>query len=133
MQALEKGLGLPESTITSKCCKQLYNQTIRYLYYPEVDDETLQKTGKIRCGAHSDYGTVTLLFQKPGFGQNGLRALNSEKQWVRVEPPDYAMVVNLGDLFQHWTNDFLLSTIHRVEVDEKVLEKLEKGEIEKAP
>ena len=78
----------------------------------------------MRCGAHSDYGTITLLFQKPGFGQNGLRALNPNKQWVKVIPPDYSMVVNLGDLFQHWTNDLLMSTIHRVEVDEEVIEKL---------
>ena len=48
-----------------------------------------------------------------GFGQNGLRALSKEKEWVKVEPPDYLMV-NLGDLFQHWSNDTLMSTIHKV-------------------
>ena len=67
---------------------------------------------------HSDYGTITLLFQKPGKGQNGLRALNSQKKWVKVNPPDYSLVVNLGDMFQHWTSDYLKSTIHKVEVDE---------------
>ena len=76
--------------------------------------EELEKLGKTRAGAHSDYGTVTLLLQKPGFGQAGLCALNSEKNWVKVMPPDYCIVVNLGDLFQHWTNDMLKSTIHKV-------------------
>ena len=61
---------------------------------------------------------MTLLFQKPGFGQNGLRALNPEDHWVNVHPPDYCMVINLGDLFHHWTNDALKSSIHKVEVDD---------------
>jgi isopenicillin N synthase-like dioxygenase len=95
--------------------------------------DELKKSGKIRAGAHSDYGTVTLLLQKPGFGQNGLRALNADKNWVRVNPPDYCMVVNLGDLFQHWTNDVLKSTIHKVEVDDEIIEKLQKGELTTAP
>lgn len=43
------------------------------------------------------------------------------------------MVINLGDLFQHWSNDQLISTIHKVEVDEKVMSKLEKKELEVAP
>lgn len=87
----------------------------------------------MRAGAHSDYGAVTLLLQKPGIGQNGLRALNSERKWVKVNPPDYALVVNLGDLFQHWCNDGLVSTIHKVEVDEEVLEQLEQGKMDLCP
>jgi len=43
------------------------------------------------------------------------------------------MVINLGDLFQHWSNDQLISTIHKVEVDEKVLSLLENNEIAVAP
>jgi isopenicillin N synthase-like dioxygenase len=70
---------------------------------------------------------ITLLLQKPGPNQYGLVALNSEKKWVKVNPPDYCMVVNLGDLFQHWSNDKLISTIHKVEVDEPTFEKLKKG------
>lgn len=52
---------------------------------------------------------------------------------MRVDPPDYCMVVNLGDLFQHWTNDVLKSTIHKVEVDDEIFEKLNKGELTKVP
>lgn len=74
-----------------------------------------------------------MLLQKPGFGQGGLTALSSEKHWVKVTPPDYCLVVNLGDLFQHWTNDVLKSTIHKVEVDDKIYEKLKIGELTKVP
>ena len=117
----------------NKCCNDFYNQTIRLLFYPEVSHKELKEAGVVRTGMHSDYGTITLLFQKPGKSQNGLRALNAEKKWVKVNPPDYCLVVNLGDMFQHWTNDYLKSTIHKVEVDEEVLSSLEKNEIENAP
>lgn len=83
-------------------------------------------------GIHSDFGTITLLFQKADFGQEGLLALNSEKRWFKV-PPDYCMVVNLGDIFQLWTNDVLKSTIHKVEVDDDICEKLKSGELTKVP
>ena len=43
------------------------------------------------------------------------------------------MVINIGDLFQHWSNDSFVSTIHKVEVDEKILKMLETKEIEMAP
>lgn len=39
------------------------NRTIfRSLYYPKLADEDIEP-GVIRCGAHSDYGAITLLFQ----------------------------------------------------------------------
>lgn len=39
------------------------NRTIfRSLYYPKLSDEDIEP-GVIRCGAHSDYGSITLLFQ----------------------------------------------------------------------
>ena len=66
MMAIEKGLGLEEGLITNKCCKDFYNESLRLLFYPEVTLDEIKKTGVTRCGAHSDYGTITLLFQKPG-------------------------------------------------------------------
>lgn len=77
MESMEKGLKIQKGFIVNKCCKKFYDQTIRYLYYPSLTAHELQNTGKIRAGAHSDYGTLTLLIQKPGFGQGGLQALNS--------------------------------------------------------
>lgn len=114
LTAIEKGLELKPGYITKKCSKVLYNQTLRMLFYPELTLDEIKKQGIVRAGAHSDYGTLTLLIQKPGPGQSGLRALSAKKEWVRVDPPDYSIVVNLGDLFQHWANDNLVSTIHKV-------------------
>ena len=39
------------------------NRTIfRTLYYPSLADSDVQP-GVVRCGAHSDYGAITLLLQ----------------------------------------------------------------------
>lgn len=74
----------------------------------------------VRAGAHSDYGSITLLFQRPG--QPGLEILTPSKTWAPVaispsgtehdaSPP---ILVNIGDLFSYWTNGLLRSTVHRV-------------------
>ncbi|KAF8449741.1 hypothetical protein BDZ91DRAFT_751695 [Kalaharituber pfeilii] len=79
-------------------------------YIPEVD---------IRAGAHSDYGSVTLLFQLPN--QDGLEILTPNGGgWkpVPVHPAGYEgpppILVNLGDLLSYWTAGLLRSTVHRV-------------------
>ncbi len=36
---------------------------LRLLYYPPLPEESNIKPGQVRCGEHSDYGTITLLFQ----------------------------------------------------------------------
>ena len=87
----------------------------------------LQKTSSdydatvdIRAGAHSDYGSLTLLFQRPF--QPGLEILTTQSTWapVAVSPPgteDDAfppILVNVADLLSFWTNGLLKSTVHRV-------------------
>ncbi|CAO2655227.1 Nn.00g102910.m01.CDS01 [Neocucurbitaria sp. VM-36] len=89
----------------------------RMLYYPRTASASAGEE-TIRAGAHSDYGSVTLLFRLPG--QPGLELL-TEKGWVAVpvnpdpqrlaEPP---VLVNIGDLLSFWTNGMLKSTVHRV-------------------
>lgn len=91
----------------------------RMLYYPNIPDADLDKQNDLRCGAHSDYGTITLLFQREG--QHGLEILKdpNEDTWapVPVNPtaePDVPILVNVGDLLSYWTNGVLRSTVHRV-------------------
>ena len=45
--------------------------TFRTLYYPTLSDSEIQP-GVVRCGAHSDYGTITLLLQD---GVGGLEVM----------------------------------------------------------
>ncbi|KIY00776.1 uncharacterized protein Z520_03441 [Fonsecaea multimorphosa CBS 102226] len=95
--------------------------TVRMLYYPQLPPGTdYRAEADIRAGAHSDYGSITLLFTRPG--QPGLEILQDDGTWARVpvSPPGYhdpdfpPIVVNMGDLLQFWTNGLLKSTVHRV-------------------
>jgi isopenicillin N synthase-like dioxygenase len=91
------------------------------LHYPAVPESSDYKPEvDIRAGAHSDYGSITLLFQRPG--QPGLEILTPSKEWspVPVHPPGTdpnalpPILVNIGDLLSYWTNRLLKSTVHRV-------------------
>lgn len=88
-----------------------------------MPDSSAPDQEDIRAGAHSDYGSVTLLFQLPG--QPGLEILTPEGTWagVPVDPSgglerdpskSLPILVNIGDLLAYWTNGLLKSTVHRV-------------------
>eukprot|EP00122_Pirum_gemmata_P018262 Pgem_evm1s17106 len=62
------------------------------------------------CGAHSDYGLLTLLAQ---FSE-GLQVRNVNGTWISAPPIPGTFVVNLGDMMNRWTNESYSSTIHRV-------------------
>lgn len=74
----------------------------------------------VRAAAHTDFGAMTLLFQRPS--QPGLEIQSPSSTWapVAVYPPgteDDAVppiVVNIGDLLSYWTAGVLKSTMHRV-------------------
>jgi isopenicillin N synthase-like dioxygenase len=73
---------------------------------------TAPEPGQLRAGAHSDYGSLTILKtqDRPG----GLQVHNKAGDWVDVPIVDGAFIVNLGDLMARWTNDRWVSTLHRV-------------------
>jgi len=79
--------------------------TIRLNHYPENPERTAV------CGAHTDFGTVTILFQQ----SSGLEVLNRKsRQWIPVEASEDIAIVNFGDSMMKMTNDRLVSTMHRV-------------------
>ena len=84
---------------------------IRDSHYPALKKKTVLP-GQLRAGVHSDYGSLTLLFQEEG--SSGLEILNHQKEWIPVTPSIPDVVVNLGDLMEHWTNGRWISTLHRV-------------------
>lgn len=66
---------------------------------------------QLRMGAHSDYGSLTILLADP---VAGLQIRDEAGNFHDVLPPDGGFLVNLGDLLAEWTNDRWRSTIHRV-------------------
>jgi len=89
--------------------QQMFNTT-RILHYPAYTGPLLDK--QMRIGEHSDYGTITLLWQINDVP--GLEVQDLEGTWHAVPYADDGVVVNIGDLLQRWTNDYFKSTKHRV-------------------
>uniref|UniRef100_A0A674PRH2 Si:dkey-10o6.2 n=1 Tax=Takifugu rubripes TaxID=31033 RepID=A0A674PRH2_TAKRU len=83
--------------------------TLRALYYPPVDART-SKRDQLRCGEHSDYGSITLLFQ----ASEGLQVRSRSGHYLNIPVIPEAVLVNVGDLMQRWTNDHFVSSLHRV-------------------
>ncbi|EQK98657.1 Oxoglutarate/iron-dependent oxygenase [Ophiocordyceps sinensis CO18] len=93
--------------------------TLRFLRYPPAES-TAHSARDIRAGAHSDYGSITLLFRLRG--QAGLEVLDKDDTWAPVPvcppgteaDPSPPILVNIGDLLSYWTNGLFRSTVHRV-------------------
>lgn len=105
-------LELKDCTMLSRChqlCGKKGSYTsLRSLYYPPC---TNMKEGQIQCGEHSDYGSITLLFQD---GTAGLQIVGKDGEYHDVKPVPGAVLVNVGDLIQRWTADKYPATKHRV-------------------
>ncbi|KAI9045168.1 putative oxidoreductase, 2OG-Fe(II) oxygenase family [Aspergillus affinis] len=133
LKLLALGLQIPDDFFTTRHdpSQGSTGSILRYLYYPSIFSpatSSYKHDQDVRAGAHSDYGSITLLFQRPG--QPGLEILTPEKTWapVPVQPGQTAalsesssdefvfppILVNIGDLLSYWTDGLLKSTVHRV-------------------
>lgn len=101
MSLLAQALALSPDYFDTFCADPL--ASVRLVSYPPIGAE---------AGAHTDFGALTFLLQDTIGGlQVYDRALDG---WIQVEPIRGAFVVNLGDLFEVWTNKTFRSTPHRV-------------------
>ncbi|KAL9125860.1 MAG: hypothetical protein Q9217_004992 [Psora testacea] len=89
------------------------DNTLRLLHYPAIAAGGFEGGKRVRAGAHSDYGSVTLLFQDQRGGLQVERPGGSGR-WLNVTPKEGTIVVNAGDLLARWSNDLIRSTKHQV-------------------
>lgn len=111
--AMAEALGLASDFFTLH--HHAIDDRLRLIHYPPLPFHAdLSKDGTdIRAGSHSDYGTITLLFQR---GVSGLQVLakGTIDDWIDIPPKEGAIVVNVGDALEFWTSAVFRSTQHRV-------------------
>lgn len=89
---------------------------LRFLHYPSIPPGA--QVDPNRAGAHSDYGSLTLLFQRKNGGE-GLQILPPSEpldggKWQDTGIVNDALLVNVGDALELWSGARLKSTLHRV-------------------
>ena len=108
MRVFALTLGLEEAWFEDKINRGMSSLAINH--YPA--QETPPLPGQLRAGAHTDFGTLTIVAATSGPG--GLQIRNRQKQWVDVQTSPDCFVVNIGDMMAQWSNDRWVSTVHRV-------------------
>ncbi|KAI9277612.1 hypothetical protein BY458DRAFT_453229, partial [Sporodiniella umbellata] len=90
----------------------LYNDSrgiMRFIKYPHGGEATYKEP--VRAGSHSDYGSITLLFQKD---IGGLEVRKNRTEWISAPIIPGSVLINIGDQMELWTNGLFKSTQHRV-------------------
>ena len=103
---LELHLGLPAGAMTSRMSKPI--SQLRLLHY--VRDRAVANAKSVNMGAHTDYECLTLLHT----ANPGLQVMRQDNVWIDVPIHSTALVVNIGDMMEAWTNGLFRSTPHRV-------------------
>ncbi|KAJ4968472.1 hypothetical protein NE237_015173 [Protea cynaroides] len=106
---LAENLGQPEELFEEIC-----NETTCFLrlnHYPKCP-----KPGIFGLAPHTDSDFLTILHQD----QVGGLQLMKDSKWVAVKPNQDALLVNIGDLFQAWSNNEYKSVEHKVVSNGKV-------------
>ncbi|EKD19590.1 uncharacterized protein L3040_002532 [Drepanopeziza brunnea f. sp. 'multigermtubi'] len=110
MRAIAVGMGLAEAWFDGYT--DAGDNTLRLLHYPPAPKAVFRRNERqVRAGEHTDYGSITLLFQD---ARGGLQVQSPKGTFVDATPVPGSVVVNAGDLLARWSNDTIKSTLHRV-------------------
>ena len=106
LEAIANHLGLNEKYFSEKIKDG--NSILRAIYYPPI---TSEPGSALRAEQHEDINLITLLV---GASAGGLQLLGTDGEWHEVMPQNNEIVINVGDMLQRLTNNYLKSTTHRV-------------------
>ncbi|BFZ61313.1 hypothetical protein YB2330_002376 [Saitoella coloradoensis] len=112
LRAMAVGLGEPESTFDTAISESFW--VLRCIGYPPLTPSpSSDPEDGISCGEHTDYGCLTFLLTDDTKG--ALQVLHAPSgTWITADPIPGCFVVNIGDMFNVWTNGLYASTLHRV-------------------
>jgi isopenicillin N synthase-like dioxygenase len=106
-RALELALDVEPGYFTGKFTKPLSRTRVCY-YPPQGENFDISHIG---LGAHTDYECFSTVWQND---VPGLQMLTLDGDWLELPAIPGTFAINLGDLMQQWTNDYFVSTAHRV-------------------
>jgi isopenicillin N synthase-like dioxygenase len=115
LAAVSLNLGMPADHL-ARGFRPSHTSFLRLNYYPVCPAPELPAEvrtpdrGHLGVNHHTDSGALTLLLQDevPGL------EVHREGRWHLVEPREDALVVNIGDVVQVWSNDRYRAALHRV-------------------
>ena len=115
LEMLSQGMGLPNETFHPHFGEK-HTGFMRLNYYPlddplatgEANDAT--PLGDMALHNHTDAGVLTVLLQDDA---GGLEA-HVDGNWINVTPINGALIINVGDMMQVWSNDCYPALLHRV-------------------
>lgn len=93
-----------------------HSSFLRLNHYPlcanpaPEDADFVPAEGELGISHHTDAGALTLLLQSDVAGLQ----FYHEKRWHTVQPKAGALMVNIGDVVQVWSNDQYPAPLHRV-------------------
>ncbi|KZP33612.1 Clavaminate synthase-like protein [Athelia psychrophila] len=128
MEAMANGLGMtPEEWEGLRAQVDRSFWVMRVIGYPPLPDDH----DGFSCGAHKDYGCLTFLYADPT--RSALQVLSKNTSganqavdklpvetgaevgtWINADPIEGCVVVNIGEMWEVWTNGLYKSTLHRV-------------------
>jgi isopenicillin N synthase-like dioxygenase len=105
LRVIVRNLGMPPAYRDADFIPN-HTSFLRLNYYPKCPAPATHQG----VNPHTDSGVLTLLLQDE---QPGLEVLRRGEWWL-VEPIREALVVNIGDIVQVWSNDLYEAPLHRV-------------------
>ena len=117
VDAIATNLGESRSTLAGAF--EEHTSFLRLNHYPVCDEPAaadspaVPERGHLGISRHTDAGAVTVLLQDE---QPGLQ-VNRAGRWHLVPPRPDALVINIGDVVQVWSNDRYKAPEHRVLAD----------------
>lgn len=113
MRGIALALGAPAEAFEGEIAGDPFC-VVRLIGYPGLSDEKNPdiKCNDIGCGAHTDYGLLTLVNQDEDI--HALQVRNRSGEWISAVPIPGTFVCNIGDMLKILTNGIYESTLHRV-------------------
>lgn len=111
LAVISSNLGMPGDYL-ARYFGHAHTSFVRLNFYPRYIPQAneIKDNSALGVGQHSDAGALTILLQDD---QSGLEVFR-DGQWYAVEPRAGALVINLGDMAQVWSNDRYVAALHRV-------------------